>query len=347
MRYASREMRPPYEEANSASMRWRVVLVGDAGWVAEGAPLLQAIRKAVEEAAGRATVLYLGDNAYAEGLPKEPSPDRAAVEAVLSREIEAALDAGGECVFLPGNHDWGKGDSGALLRQMEFVAERGGRFLPAGAAGPDTLERPGVRIVGLDTERLIAERAADRNQEGTWRRLEQVLQHSDDRTTLLVAHHPPKSYGPHGGRFGWRERVPLVGMLAENVVSWGIRLLAGRDGEEIGSGAYGEVMEELRKVVKSDPPLLYAAGHDHNLQVLQGGDYAGYVAISGAGSKLSPVGWGDDALFCASVPGLMVLDIYRNAPPRLHVWRTAGTTEEIYDRDLVPPEDAAADSLSN
>jgi hypothetical protein len=44
-------------------------------------------------------------------------------------------------------------------------------------------------------------------------------------------------------------------------------------------------------------PLVWAAGHDHNLQVFEGGEYnVGYILVSGAGSSLKNVGW-DDALF--------------------------------------------------
>ncbi len=61
------------------------------------------------------------------------------------------------------------------------------------------------------------------------------------------------------------------------------------------------MIEEFAAVFSEfpDQPLVHAAGHDHNLQVFHGGGHGvGYILVSGAGSKLSNVGW-DDALFAA------------------------------------------------
>ena len=59
------------------------------------------------------------------------------------------------------------------------------------------------------------------------------------------------------------------------------------------------------------PPLVVASGHEHSLQVLDGGAAATLFLVSGLGSseKATSVGSGDDTLFAHQHPGFMVLDI--------------------------------------
>lgn len=56
-------------------------------------------------------------------------------------------------------------------------------------------------------------------------------------------------------------------------------------------------------------PVIYVAGHDHNLQIMEG-RVADYVLVSGLGSssKATPVSHGDGTLFAHEHPGFMSLD---------------------------------------
>ena len=56
-------------------------------------------------------------------------------------------------------------------------------------------------------------------------------------------------------------------------------------------------------------PLIYAAGHEHSLQVMSG-EAADYLLVSGLGSssKATAVGHGDDTIFAHGHPGFMTLD---------------------------------------
>jgi hypothetical protein len=42
--------------------------------------------------------------------------------------------------------------------------------------------------------------------------------------------------------------------------------------------------DSIRSAFTGHPPLAYVAGHDHTLQVLQGGRNVNYMLVSGAGS---------------------------------------------------------------
>jgi hypothetical protein len=43
--------------------------------------------------------------------------------------------------------------------------------------------------------------------------------------------------------------------------------------------------DSLESAFKKKPPLVYAAGHDHSLQVMKGAPNAQYLLVSGAGSE--------------------------------------------------------------
>ena len=66
--------------------------------------------------------------------------------------------------------------------------------------------------------------------------------------------------------------------------------------------------------------LIYAAGHDHSLQVLKG-DRTDYLLVSGAGSyeKRSPVTDGKNTLFAHEHTGFIVIDFLENTNVLLRV----------------------------
>ena len=68
------------------------------------------------------------------------------------------------------------------------------------------------------------------------------------------------------------------------------------------------------------PLLIYAAGHDHSLQVLKGCT-ADYLLVSGAGShnKLSAVTSGKNTFFSDKATGFMVVDFLENGKVLLRV----------------------------
>ena len=68
------------------------------------------------------------------------------------------------------------------------------------------------------------------------------------------------------------------------------------------------------------PLLIYAAGHDHSLQVLRG-RITDYLLVSGAGSseKISEVSDGYNTLFAHEKTGFMVVDFLENDAVLLRV----------------------------
>ena len=64
------------------------------------------MRDAASSNPARSLILYLGDNAYPQGLPEKDAPGRAAAELRLNTQVDAARASGAATIFIPGNHDW-------------------------------------------------------------------------------------------------------------------------------------------------------------------------------------------------------------------------------------------------
>jgi hypothetical protein len=149
------------------------------------------------------------------------------------------------------------------------------------------------------------------------------------RRVVVVGHHPLRSGGPHGGRFGWRDHVfPLRGwrpwLWVPLPVLGSIYPLARRLGvsqQDVSGSRYERMREALRRAFAQRPPLLYASGHDHSLQVLED-EVPKYLVVSGAGvyGHDSHVAWLRETRFAApGAAGYVRLDVLRQGRVRLSV----------------------------
>ncbi len=90
---------------------------------------------------------------------------------------------------------------------------------------------------------------------------------------MVVGHHPLVSGGEHGGYFDW----PTYFQLHPVVRIGGVFARQDVTGEE-----YTRLRVYMQSAFQVNPPLIYAAGHEHNLQVFRRAP-ARYQVVSGAG----------------------------------------------------------------
>ncbi|MSR35970.1 MAG: hypothetical protein EXR95_04890 [Gemmatimonadetes bacterium] len=112
--------------------------------------------------------------------------------------------------------------------------------------------------------------------------MNQILRQSQDRSLIFVSHHPFASGGQHGGPVPiWR--------------GFGIIWLLKKTGslvQDLNSPVYRELQGGLENLFREiQRPLIYAGGHDHNLQVIEmnAPDRPQWTLMSGSGSKTSDV----------------------------------------------------------
>jgi hypothetical protein len=297
-------------------VRERVILIGDAGLYLDRDPTLAALGQWAGEIAG-STVLFLGDNIYDNGLTEK---ERLEAERIISQQLAATQQLK---VFIPGNHDWGMDPAmqnvEAILNQQGFIddwPEGNTRFLPRdGCLGPSTLvvsssvdTVPAVVLVLLDPTPLLTPRLQEvcpqvQGEDAHFRALAAVLaEHADDHV-IVASHYPMLTGGPHGGL--------SYGVIGDAIVSFYGWMYGGLGNTY--EPAYADWIEKTEAVFRNNPPLIYAAGHDHNLQVLQVGDVAGLYVVSGAGApeRVSTVTNLPGSIFAHAAPGFVVLDFGR------------------------------------
>jgi hypothetical protein len=286
----------------------RLVLIGDAGFASFDKsgrkltardPVLEAAEELARQGPDQTAVLFLGDNVYGRkpllpraygGLAPCTGPDcwQAAVEGRSSvleeRQLIEQLDvsrSGRPVWLILGNHDWYRGVEGVRAqeelvaayaahhgRTVELLPELvGQRVDRCSGASAVALRRLGaIGIVFLDSQaamRCPEQHAALR--EAIWGGVE-VL---DTPVTVVAGHHPAHSYGPHGRR--------------------GTSTLLTR--QDIPAGRYRAFIDRTLQPPDGfdheDRFMVYAAGHEHVLQVLEPKALApGFdvLVVSGAGS---------------------------------------------------------------
>jgi len=328
-----------------------LILIGDAGEPKPGGePVLAALRREIARRPERTLVVFLGDNLYPAGLVPETDPERRELERRLDDQVDVVRDSGASGLFIPGNHDWDRGGPDgweAIRRQQQRVDARGGervRFLPKdGCPGPDVVDvGDRLRVVALDSqwwlqgharpEHPTSSCAADSEAE-VLAALRADLRVAGGRAVVVVAHHPLLSGGPHGGGFGLRQHLfpltewkswlwlplPLVGS------AYPVARQAGIASQDQSSEPYRHMRDAFAEVLREAPPLAWASGHEHVLQVIDSPDY-GRVLVSGAGiyGHVTRVDRVAGSRYRAARAGFLRLDLLTDGRRRLVVLEVAG-----------------------
>ncbi len=323
-------------------LRQRVLLFGDAGLPQKEEPVLQTLEVWSGQQPHRTTVVFLGDNVYEKGILSPEDPGHAQSVGYLRAQVDVIRRSGARAFFVPGNHDWGKGGErgkAALARQEALVQRElpgsGGLWPSAGCPGPAVLDLDGIRLIALDTqwwlnrELLPLDHCACSDSASVLGELDRLLAEAGERQVLVLAHHPLASHGPHGGFLDWRDHLFPARRLSAKLwiplpVLGSLYPLVRRlrpPSQDLASPAYRAMTTALRGVLARHRPLVWAAGHDHSLQVLDGDAASAYHLVSGAGSakKVTAVTHGKDTFFAHLHPGFMAVDLLADGRVLLQV----------------------------
>ena len=288
-------------------------LIGDTGDIslARPDPVLQTLcaHFDAEQASG---VIFLGDNIYPRGMPPISNILRKNAERTLNQHYKILKDYTGKLVFIAGNHDWNKGRKDGydyIVRQEQYMRKLFGErevFLPAnGCPGPVEINlNPHLTIVAIDTQwwlqtglRPIGKQygCGVSTEEEFFEKLIEILERNKDRHLLVAGHHPVYSYAIHGGKFKLKHHlfpltlydedawIPLPGI--GSLLPLYRKFLGAR--EDIAHPRYRRLRKKLKEILSRYPGLIYAAGHEHNLQYIQ--KEKNHFIVSGSGSKVKYV----------------------------------------------------------
>lgn len=344
----------PVPRPDPAAIIASIVLIGDAGEPArDSEPVLEAVRREIGSAGGRTTIVFLGDNIYPGGMPDTGASDLEEAERRLGMQLDVVRATGASGVVVPGNHDWANGgqDGWAAVQRQERYVRRvaPGRvvFAPSnGCPGPSVVNpAPGVRLILLDTQwwlhngprpEGVASGCPASSESEVIDSLRAALAGAGSGRAVVLAHHPLASGGPHSGHFDWKDHIfplhnvvhwlwlplPIIGSLYPVVRG------AGVSPQDMPNGRNKAMRHAIERALAEHPPLIYASGHDHNLQVLKG-TTADFLLVSGGGfyGRPYPVSPKRGTMFATSEKGFMRVDFLADGRVRLGVITVHGPAD--------------------
>lgn len=347
----------PAPRVGAGEIAASVFLIGDAGAPArDGEPVLEALARELQAGPDSVLVVFLGDNIYPRGLPAPDTPGRKEAERRLDTQIHAVAVAAARAVFVPGNHDWDKSGSdglNAIRRQAERIAEQSNgraRMLPTnGCPGPVLDDFAGIRIIYLDTEWWLtphskageADGCSAGSRDAVLTQLGQGIAEAGSRPVIVTGHHPLATGGEHGGYFSPGDHLfplrklhsalwlplPLLGSLYPVVRGSGI------SSEDVSGKRNVRLRASLDSLFAIQPPLLYASGHEHSLQLIDRGRPP-LLAVSGVGIRghQSYVQAMPETRLALSEPGFMRVDLLKDGRLRLGVLtvNASGRAREVH-----------------
>lgn len=281
-----------------AQQPYSVFLIGDAGADSVAGSALKILGELVAKRDSGA-VLFLGDNVYPHGLHAGDGD----AQNILKGQMNVVRAFPGSVYFIPGNHDWQAQRRKGLeyvLEQERFVNEyfasrgkcinKGANFLPGGGfPGPSCVPlTPTLDLLVLDSQWFIHfykksyTGSLRQTRDSCLKQVEKLLMESAARGSrvLVAAHHPVISNGRHSGkRQPWRFLLTYTPFRVFGF--FGLNRMFSQD---LPNPRYAAFARELLDLLDKHDNVIYAAGHEHNLQVLSRKEKV-YV-ISGAGSKL-------------------------------------------------------------
>lgn len=343
--------------AQSDSIVRRIVLIGDGGKLTDGRhPVADAVKKTIP-LNKQTSIVYLGDNIYEEGLPEPGHPFYNEAKVILNLQLAVADSTASPVYIIPGNHDWNdahKGGLDAVIRQQQYVDDSihksNVKFYPEkGCPGPVELPLGTDAVLVLfDSQWWLHKEekpgegsgCSCTTKEALTDKIREIIAKNTGKLVVVASHHPLKSNGIHGGYFTLKQHIfpltdikkglyiplPVIGSLYPLLRSMGISK------QDLKNRTYKKMTGELEKAAGSFPNVVFAAGHEHSLQLIKDGSR--YNIVSGGGCKSTRVKKKKNSLYAVNSPGFSVLEISTTNRVSVSFYTVGESIQKTYSRLL-------------
>ena len=290
---------------DSSELLYTVYLLGDIKNSITGKNNLKLLRNHIVNESSKSAVILLGDIVYPHGLPDSSDVGYPEAEQDLKQILNTFDSFAGELIVIPGNHDWANGRKQGWEnvknqeRYVEQYLNRGYIYLPdSGCPGPVELSlSEDITLIIFDTQWWFQKsivpgyngECGSADEEEIFIEIEDALRRNSDKKVIFAAHHPLYSVGKHGGYFpasyllfpllevkNWMY-IPLPGFIYT-----GYRKYRGNI-QDLAHPEYKRLKETLLDIFREYPNVIYAAGHEHNLQYFEKDSL--HHIVSGGGGK--------------------------------------------------------------
>ena len=347
-------------DSTNVDILYRVILIGDAGEPDKDHPepvLIALKRKA--SLVDSTVIIFLGDNIYPNGLPEINHSKRIEYERRLDAQINVIEGNKAFSYFIAGNHDWASDNDVGWLqvkRQADYISDKNIpniKFAPLNACpGPELFSFGSkINLIFLDSQWWLQKNGRPRPEEGNCNYYEEdeiisstdsLLKLSKNQFTIIAAHHPLSTHGQHGGHFTWKEHIfpltevsnalwiplPIIGSIYPLARIWGI------SSQDISSSVYENYISKMENVLSKYSGVVYASGHEHSIQIIDGvGDNTYVVSGGGIYNHTESIGKGEDTILSGEYAGFVVIDLLKDDRTMLSVMKIInlnGDTEKTF-----------------
>ena len=336
------EMPPPENE-----LLHSVVLIGDLKNPASDSTMINFLKEKLMLIQSKGSVILLGDLVYPYGLPVEEDEDYLAAKADIDGLLSALKDFQGNIVFLPGNHDWDRGQKDGwehVKNEEAYVKGFFGRenvyFTEGGCPGPVEVHlSDDVVAIVFDSQWIFQKNekpgpdACDFEDEaGLFIEIEDIIRRNKGKKIIFAAHHPLFSAGEHGGYFPtFRLLFPLLDMNKSlyiplpGFIYTAYRKYLGNI-QDLAHPEYKKFRQHLLRIFNTYPNIIYAAGHEHGLQFFKHNEL-NHIVSGGGGEGLYVARNKKNQDFAYGHIGLSILSFYKNGDAWVEFWIPDGSKQ--------------------
>ncbi|MBD3903574.1 metallophosphoesterase [Chryseobacterium sp. Ch-15] len=307
---------------------FQIFLVGDAGNSEEiqAQQTLNFLKNKIDSANSNSMLIFLGDNIYPLGMPKEGDKDYSLAKEKMENQLAITKNFKGKTLVIPGNHDWYHGLDG-LKAQEDFVKtylKDKKSFLPKNSCPIDDINvTKDIKLIVIDSEWALINwdkypginKGCDiKTREDFYTEFKDLITKNQDKRIIVALHHPVISSGVHAGFnsakshiAAFNGKVPIPGIAS---ILTTLRSVSGASMEDINNRHYADFANRLKSIVQDKENVIFVSGHDHNLQYHA--DRNIRQIISGAGSKTDPATIVEKTDFSYGGSGFAVLNLRKD-----------------------------------
>jgi len=318
--------------AQSDSVAHTIFLLGDAGVAEEKVSVVfDELLKQVKPIENKSTIVFLGDNIYPNGMPSKNEKDREHAEAILQYQLNQLIKTKAKTYYIPGNHDWDDGNENGLeyiKNQEQFIEntlKNYNAFIPDSGNGEpaEIIINNSLVLIAIDTQWWLhpyqkGKSDSNKTAADVIKKLNFLLAKNKDKKIVVLGHHPLISKGKHGGFFNIRNHIfPLT-----NIAKWAYLPLPivgslypayksiFKNPQDANHKKYKEMIAELQTVFERHQNIIYASGHDHNLQYIYQNNM--HYIVSGSAGKEEYVKKLKEPNFSSKQQGFFKLSYLKN-----------------------------------
>ncbi len=286
--YAPKFKQQPVQQMDSSQLAYEIYLLGDIKpYKKEGAADLKTMKHFLEKSKIPSAVVLMGDVVYPLGMPNADEPSYKSAKEAIDRILNTFENYNNPVYIFAGNHDWERGRKEGwqhvlnLEKYIQNNAPENIRFSPSGGCpGPVEVDlTDDITLILLDSQWWLHQNEKPKptdcdlqNEEDIFAKVEDIIKRNKEKKILVTAHHPLFSVGNHGGYFPASRNlfplldkkkylyIPLPGFLYT-----GYRKYIG-DIQDFAHPRYKFYRDKMLSIFQKYPDIIYAAGHEHNMQ---------------------------------------------------------------------------------